>query len=82
MPTWLLLLRSLWPAILVWLLIVYPLMAWQSYRIRNQSHLPVPWMLRVYLWQVEHIWPYTKIVRAGARYAEWEKQAEELQGRR
>lgn len=73
------LLLPLWPAGLVWGLIVLPQLAWHGKTLRESYWLqPLPWTLRALLWSVEHVWPYTKVVRVHDRWARWEAVGRDL----
>lgn len=57
-------LLSCWPALLVWLLIVQPQLAWYSKTLRQEpSFESYPWVIRALLWLADHVWPYTKVAR-------------------
>jgi len=64
------LLPSLWPAVLCWACIALPSLAWSSYRLTHQDELVWPWWFRAFTWLVVHTWPYTKIARMGAVFAQ------------
>lgn len=79
---WLRLYAPLWPAVVVWLCICYPMLAWSSSEVR-QAWPRLPLLLRVLLWLVEHVWPYSRIAEFGATLhaAEAERRAQQRASR-
>lgn len=63
---------QLWPAEAVWLLIALPTLAFYSPQWSPDVRQTLPWWFRAFQWCVVHTWPYTKLARAGVRYAKWE----------
>lgn len=73
---------QLWPAVLVWLGISLPVLAYYSPSWDTEARAVLPWWFRAFTWCVVHTWPYTKVARVGARFARWDRErAEERRAR-
>jgi len=59
----------LWPAVVVWLVICLPMLAFGSFNIRRSEWVKLPLFLRLLLWLVEHAPIYRKIARFGRAMA-------------
>lgn len=64
--------QPLWPAVFVWLCIALPSLAWSYPRIRGEDWLP--WWFRAFGWTMAHCWPYSKIARVSAVFAQQEER--------
>jgi hypothetical protein len=60
---------QLWPAVVVWLVITLPSLAWYGSRMRDSEWLDIGWWLRASIWCVGHTWPYSKLYRLGVAVA-------------
>lgn len=61
-------LQGLWPAVLVWLLLILPQLAYSSSRLlAPDTPYPLPWYLRWPLRGLQHVWPYSRIVQFSGR---------------
>jgi len=71
----------LWPAVLVWLVICFPMLAWSSFNLRRSEWLELPLFLRMMLWFVEHAPIYRKIAKIGQAFALMDDETREQRRR-
>lgn len=55
----------LWPAVAVWWVICFPMLAFKAFELRRSDWLELPLFIRFLLWFVEHAPVYKKIVAFG-----------------
>lgn len=60
----------LWPAAVVWLVYVFPVLVLSAPRLRAAEDWvgKLPWVLRAMLWTLEHTWPYSRLCRIRDRF--------------
>lgn len=56
------------------MLIALPTLAFYSPQWPQDVRATLPWWFRAFQQVVVHIWPYTKVARAGVRYAAWDQR--------